>query len=207
MEQLARTMIRFRWFVLATWLVVVVASGMASAGLNDLLTNRFVLPGSESEKAGDILKDSFGQQPEGSFSIVVKGEPGSASSLVEPTRAAAGRAAAALETGKLEEVRPVAGDVVTARIVSQLQPADAKGYTGAMREAAGDIPGATLYVTGQSAIEHDLDPVFAHDLQVGELFIAIPIAMAILISGTPGRHRRTRRLRTTRGASPPSPAP
>ncbi|MDF2752687.1 MAG: hypothetical protein K0S82_1070, partial [Gaiellaceae bacterium] len=56
MEQLARTMIRFRWFVLATWLVVVVVSGMASAGLNDLLTNRFVLPGSESEKAGDILK-------------------------------------------------------------------------------------------------------------------------------------------------------
>src|ERR671910_2948608 len=107
MEQLARTMIRFRWFVLATWLVVVVVSGMASAGLNDLLTNRFVLPGSESEKAGDILKDSFGQQPEGSFSIVVKGEPGSASSLVEPARVAATKAAAALETGKLEEVRPV----------------------------------------------------------------------------------------------------
>src|SRR5215203_4618947 len=153
MEQLARTMIRLRWLVLATWLVVVVVSGMASAGLNDLLTNRFVLPGSESEKAGDILKDSFGQQPEGSFSVVVEGKPGSASSLVEPTRVAATKAAAALETGKLEEVRPVAGDVVTARIVSQLQPAEAKGYTGAMREAAGDIPGATLFVTGQSAIE------------------------------------------------------
>ena len=104
MEQLARTMIRFRWFVLATWLVVVVAAGMAAAGLNDLLTNRFVLPGSESEKAGDVLKDRFGQRPEGSFSVVVKGKPGSASSLVEPTRAAAARAAAALETGKLEEV-------------------------------------------------------------------------------------------------------
>jgi RND superfamily putative drug exporter len=181
MEQLARTMIRFRWFVLATWLVVVVASGMASAGLNDLLTNRFVLPGSESEKAGDILKDSFGQQPEGSFSVVVKGKPGSASSLVEPTRAAATRAAAALETGKLEDVRPVAGDVVTARIVSQLQPADAKGYTGAMREAAGDVPGATLYVTGQSAIERDLEPVQNRDLFVGEVLIAIPIALVILV--------------------------
>src|ERR687898_227786 len=181
MEQLARTMIRFRWFVLATWLVVVVVSGMASAGLNDLLTNRFVLPGSESEKAGDILKDSFGQQPEGSFSVVVKGKPGSASSLVEPTRVAATRAAAALETGKLEDVRPVAGDVVTARIVSQLQPADAKGYTGAMREAAGDIPGATLFVTGQSAIESDLEPVQNRDLFVGEVLIAIPIALVILV--------------------------
>src|SRR5215204_5810676 len=181
MEQLARTMIRLRWFVLATWLVVVVVSGMASAGLNDLLTNRFVLPGSESEKAGDILKDSFGQQPEGSFSVVVEGKPGSASSLVEPTRVAATKAAAALETGKLEEVRPVAGDVVTARIVSQLQPAEAKGYTGAMREAAGDIPGATLFVTGQSAIESDLEPVQNRDLFVGEVLIAIPIALVILV--------------------------
>src|ERR687898_636263 len=179
MEQLARTMIRFRWFVLATWLVVVVVSGMASAGLNDLLTNRFVLPGSESEKAGDILKDSFGQQPEGSFSVVVKGKPGSASSLVEPTRVAATKAAAALETGKLEEVRPVAADVVTARIVSQLQPADAKGYTGAMREAAGDIPGATLFVTGQSAIESDLEPVQNRDLFVfGTLAFLLPFMLA-----------------------------
>src|SRR5215204_3280865 len=132
MEQLARTMIRLRWLVLATWLVVVVVSGMASAGLNDLLTNRFVLPGSESEKAGDILKDSFGQQPEGSFSVVVEGKPGSASSLVEPTRVAATKAAAALETG-------------------------------------------------QSAIESDLEPVQNRDLFVGEVLIAIPIALVILV--------------------------
>ena len=50
-----------------------------------------------------------------------------------------------------------------------------------MREAAGTIPGAQLYVTGQSAVEHDLDPVMSNDLKVGELFIAIPIAMVILI--------------------------
>ncbi|HEX7254689.1 MAG TPA: MMPL family transporter [Gaiellaceae bacterium] len=181
MERFARTMIRFRWFVLATWLVVVAGSAVASSGLNDLLTNRFVLPGAESEKAGDILKDHFGQAPAGSFSIVVKGEPGSAQSLVAPTRAAAERAAGALETGKVEDVRPVAGDVVSATIVSELQPADAKGYTGAMREAAGDVPGATLYLTGQSAIEHDLEPVQNRDLFVGEVLIAVPIALVILV--------------------------
>jgi uncharacterized membrane protein YdfJ with MMPL/SSD domain len=181
MDRFARTMIRFRWFVLGAWIVVVLASGIASAGLNDLLTNRFVLPGAESEKVGDILKEHFGQQPEGSFSVVVKGKPGSAQSLVEPTKAAATRAAGALKTGKLEEVRPVAGDVVTARIVSQLQPADAKAYTGAMREAAGDIPGAQLYVSGQSAIESDLEPVQNRDLFVGEVLIAVPIALLILV--------------------------
>jgi uncharacterized membrane protein YdfJ with MMPL/SSD domain len=181
MERFARTMIRFRWYVLGAWIVVVLASGMASAGLNDLLTNRFVLPGAESEKAGDILKEHFGQQPEGSFSVVVKGKPGSAQSLVEPTKAAAARAAGALKTGKLSEVRAVSADVVSARIVSQLQPADAKSYTGAMREAAGDIPGATLFLTGQSAIESDLEPVQNRDLFVGEVLIAVPIALLILV--------------------------
>ena len=50
-----------------------------------------------------------------------------------------------------------------------------------MREAAGTVPGAELYVTGQSAIEHDLEPVQNQDLKVGELYIAIPIALLILV--------------------------
>lgn len=181
MTRWARTMIRFRWAVLAVWIVAVLAAGAASAGLSDLLTNRFVLPGSESDNARAILQKHFGQKPEGSFSIVVKGAPGEAKALVPKTRAAAARAAKALPTGRVASVNVVSSDVVTATIISSLDPADAKGHTGAMRDAAGAIPGARTYVTGQSAVEHDLDPVFANDLKVGELYIAIPIAMAILI--------------------------
>jgi uncharacterized membrane protein YdfJ with MMPL/SSD domain len=181
MGRWASTMIRFRWAVLGTWIVLFLAAGTASAGLSDLLTNRFVLPGSDSEDAATILKDNFGQKPEGSFSIVVKTEPGQAESLVPQVRRAAQRAAGELPTGKVSDVRAVAPDVASATVVSELQPADAKGHTDDMRDAAGTIPGTTLYVTGQSAVEHDLDPVFAEDLKVGELYIAIPIAMAILI--------------------------
>jgi RND superfamily putative drug exporter len=50
-----------------------------------------------------------------------------------------------------------------------------------MRRAVGTIPGATTYLTGQAAIEHDLDPVFNEDLKVGELYIAIPIATVLLV--------------------------
>jgi putative drug exporter of the RND superfamily len=181
MESWARTMIRFRWAVLAAWIVLVVGAGIASSGLSDLLTNRFVLPGAESEEAGAILEENFGQKPEGSFSIVVQGRPGSAQTLIDPTRAAATRAANELPTGKLVEVRAVSGDVVSASIASELQPADAKGHTDAMREAAGTIPGAQVYLTGQAAIESDLEPVQNRDLRVGELYIAIPIALLILI--------------------------
>jgi RND superfamily putative drug exporter len=181
MARWARTMIRFRWAVLTVWIVAFLAAGAASAGLSDLLTNRFALPGSESEKAADILKRDFGQKPEGSFSLVVKGPAGSSASNLPKVRAAARRAAAQLPTGKVAVTRAVSSEVVTATIVSQLQTADAKLHTDAMRKAAGPIAGAETYLTGQSAIEHDLDPVQNHDLLVGELFIAIPIAMLILI--------------------------
>ena len=174
-------MIRFRWAVLAVWLVLFAGSGALSSGLSDLLTNRFVLPGAESERTGDALAQHFGQKPEGSFSIVVRGKPGSAPGLVEETTSAARRAAAVLPTGSAIDAQTASDRVVTARIVSELQPADAKAYTGRMREAAGAIPGAQVYVTGQSAIEHDLEPVQNHDLQVGELYIAIPIALLILV--------------------------
>jgi RND superfamily putative drug exporter len=174
-------MIRLRWAVLAVWLVLLAVSAVASSGLTALLTNRFVLPGAESERAGDVLKNEFGQRPEGSFTLVVKGEPGSAQALVGPATVAARRAAGALETGSVAVVRPVSGDTVSASIVSQLQPADAKGYTAAMREAAGDVPGADVYLTGQAAIERDLEPVQNRDLFVGEVLIAIPIALLILV--------------------------
>jgi len=174
-------MIRFRWAVLAVWVVAVVAAGSASAGLSDLLTNRFVLPGSDSEKAANILKDHFGQKPEGSFTLVVATPPGQAEALLPKVRAAGERAAEQLPTGRLAGARAASDHVATASIVSKLQTADAKVHVAAMRSVAGEIPGSTTYLTGQAAIEHDLDPVQNHDLLVGELFIAIPIAMLILI--------------------------
>ena len=86
MARWARTMIRFRWAVLTVWLVAIVAGGIASSGLAGLLTNRFALPGSDSEQAATILKSRFGEKPEGSFSLVVKSTGGeSAVGLRPPT--------------------------------------------------------------------------------------------------------------------------
>jgi putative drug exporter of the RND superfamily len=180
MERLTRTMIRYRWAVVGAWAVVVLASLVAMSGLSDLLTNRFSLPGTDTARAEAILEDHFGQKTTGSFSVVVQGDPGSAGQLVPVVQERAERAVAELPTGRLAGVQPVSDAVVVATIVSSLEPADAKGHTDDMRAAAGEIPGAEVYVSGQAAIEHDLDPVFAHDLKVGELFIAIPIALLIL---------------------------
>jgi uncharacterized membrane protein YdfJ with MMPL/SSD domain len=183
MERLTRFVLRHRFAVLVAWVVVFGVCGLASSQLADLLTNRFTLPGTDTRRAEVILEERFGQRSTGAFTIVVRSAGSgefAAERLVPQVRAAAERAAAELPTGRVVSVEPVADDVVAAQIVSNLEPADSKGRTDEMREAAGTIPGAEIYVTGQAAIEHDLDPVFADDLAKGEL-IAVPIALLILV--------------------------
>ncbi len=180
MERWTRFVLRHRFAVLGAWLVVFVVSGWAASGLASLLTNRFTLPGTDTHRAELILESHFGQRSTGSFTLVAK-TSGPAAKAVPAVRAAAERASKQLPTSRVVSAAPVAEHVVSAQIVSDLEPADSKGHTDAMRRAAGRVPGATLYLTGQAAIEHDLDPVFNRDLKVGELYIAIPIAMVLLI--------------------------
>ena len=96
-------------------------------------------------------------------------------------RAAAERASNELPSSRVAAVVPASRDVVVASIVSDLEPADAKGHTDAMREAVGTIPDAQDWLTGQAATEHDLDPVFADDLKKGEVYLAVPIALLLLM--------------------------
>ncbi len=179
-ERWTRLVLRRKKTVVAIWLALFVFGGWAASGLADLLTNRFTLPGTDTERTETILHDHFGQRSTGSFTFVAKTD-GNAQTIVLRLQAAAERAAKQLPTGRFVSAQPVGDGVATAYIVSSLEPADSKSHTDAMREAAGTIPGAQLYLTGQAAIEHDLDPVFADDLKVGELYIAIPIAMLLLI--------------------------
>src|SRR5918992_278224 len=180
MEALTRFVVRWRWAVVVVWFAVLVVSALASSRLSDLLTNRFTLPGTDTRQAEVILEDHFGQSTDGTFTVVVE-TPGPAETFVPQVRVSASKAAAAVKTGKLVSVAPIADDVVSATIVTRLDPAEAKGYTDEIREAVANIPGAMTYVTGQPAIEHDLDPVFERDLFVGEVLIAVPIALVLLV--------------------------
>jgi RND superfamily putative drug exporter len=180
MERWTRWVLHHRKTILALWIGLFVIGGWASSGLSSLLTNRFTLPGTDAGRAESILHDHFGQKSTGSFTLVARTD-GNAAAIVPALRAAAIRASERVPTGRFVTARAVSEHVATASIVSSLDPADAKGHTDAMRRAVGTIPGAQVYVTGQAAIEHDLDPVFSRDLKVGELYIAIPIAFLLLI--------------------------
>jgi RND superfamily putative drug exporter len=177
-----RAMIRWRWLVIAVWHAVLVGSFAATRDLGDLLTNRFTLPGTDTERVEGILEDEFDQRSAGSFILLAEGETANAAALVPALREAATRAAEVVPTGTVAFVAPVSEDVATATVVSNLVPADAKGYTDDVRAAAGTIDGARLSVTGQAAIESDLEPIQDEDLRKGEFVIAVPIALLILVA-------------------------
>jgi uncharacterized membrane protein YdfJ with MMPL/SSD domain len=181
LERLTRTVIRYRWAVIPAWILIFCISFIAMGRLNDLFQSRVSLPGTDVQRAEDILERNFNQGSSGLFTLVVRDESRPAAEFVPAVRLAAERAAAALPTGQLAAVRGVSEHVVAADIVSRIDALQAKDYTDDMREAAGVVPGAESWLTGGPAIQADSEPVSNEDLTVGEFYIALPIALAVLI--------------------------
>ena len=65
MEQLTRFVLRHRWPVLGAWLVVLAACMVGASQLSALLTNRFLLPRTDTERADKVLEEHFGQKTTG----------------------------------------------------------------------------------------------------------------------------------------------
>ncbi|HKD34378.1 MAG TPA: MMPL family transporter [Gaiellaceae bacterium] len=172
---------RYRWLVVAVWLAVLLAGGYANGKLSSLLSNTFTMPGTDSERARTILKDHYGDRSDGAFTVVFRVPDSADPALRGRLQAAMGRAAALVPTGQALPIAPGGPHVLYGDIVSTLSIADAKGRTDDVLRALPHGDGVTPYVTGQAAIQHDLDPIFNQDLRKGELLIAIPIALGILL--------------------------
>ncbi|MEI6689197.1 MAG: MMPL family transporter [Thermoleophilia bacterium] len=181
MIRLASFADRFRWPVVAAWIVVIALSAYASTGLNDLLSNRFDIPNTESTAVLNVLQKDFGQRGDSTFVLVVQSQDGQTATpaLIKQTTAAAQRAADALGSAKVGLVQ-TNGDLAYASIGTTLEPGKAQVRVPAMRSAIGQIPGADTYLSGQTAINRDLQPIVNEDLVRGEL-IAIPIAIIVLL--------------------------
>jgi uncharacterized membrane protein YdfJ with MMPL/SSD domain len=174
-------MIRYRWAALVVWLVVLVAGGWSSSKLSALLSNTFTMPGTDSERARAILKDHYGDRSDGAFTIVFRVPSSSDPALRAKLQQAMVRGAQQVPTGQPRPLTPGGKHVLYGDIVSTLSIADAKGHTDDVLRVLPQGGGVRSYVTGQAAIQHDLDPIFNQDLKKGELFIALPVAVAILL--------------------------
>src|SRR5690349_19965701 len=181
MERWTRGVIRYRWVVVAAWLLVLLAGGFASARLAALLSNTFTMPGTDSEAARTILKEHYGDRSDGAFTVVFQVPDSRDPKLRLRLQRQLAQAARAVPTGRARPLVPGGDRILYGDIVSTLDLATAKGYTDDVLKRLPHGDGVRSYVTGQAAIQHDLDPIFNKDLRKGEFAIAIPIALLVLL--------------------------
>jgi RND superfamily putative drug exporter len=171
-----RFVLRHRVTVVGCWGAVLVLGAVASTRLAPLLSNSFDVPGSESEQARQLLATRFGERPDGTFTVVFRtSRVGQAER--ERLRRRVAAAATAVPRSRLGAVHTEPG-IVFLDVATPYDLQHAKGYTALLRTRLAGSPRA--YVTGQPAIQHDLDPVFAHDLHRGEA-IAVPLTLLVLL--------------------------
>src|SRR5436190_1750940 len=181
MERWTRFVLRFRWPILAGWFVVLLAGGFAFLRLSSLLSNEFSVPGTDSERARTILERHFGDRTGGEFTIVFRvSESVDRAGYVRLQRDL-DRAARVVPDSTSRRLAPAARRILYGDIVSTLKLAKAKAYTDDLYRALPHGGGVDSYVTGQAAIQHDLDPIFSKDLRKGEM-IALPIAVLVLLA-------------------------
>jgi RND superfamily putative drug exporter len=181
LARVTRGALRFRRSVIAVWIALLVAGGLASTRLSPLLSNSFAVPGTDSYRAATILERHFGDRGDGEYLLVFSTRRSLEPSLRAQLQTAVDRAVLHVPSAHVGRVRVAGRHVLYATVVSQLDLARAKTFTATLRRALRPPPGVQSYVTGQAAIQHDLDPVFSTDLHHGEIAIAIPAAFVVLL--------------------------
>jgi trehalose monomycolate/heme transporter len=174
-ERWTRWVLKHRVPVLAVWLAVLVGGAYAATLLPPLLANSFAIPGTESERARALLARHFDERPDGTFVVVFR----SRGAANEQLRLRLARAARALPGGHVRALR-TSGLVAWAELVTPLDLQHAKRYTDTVRRALRAREGPAALVTGQPAIQHDLDPILSSDLGRGEA-LAVPLALLVLL--------------------------
>ena len=165
------TLLRLRWLVLGAWLVV----AALGATLPRHLESSYTVPGTESARAASLLARDFGVRPEGTFTVVF---PAHDRRGQEQARHRLVAAARMLPGGRLGTFRSGFG-VAYGELGTALSLREAKGWTVRLRQALASQPGPRALVTGEPAVQHDLDPTLASDARRGEA-IAVPLAIVVL---------------------------
>jgi RND superfamily putative drug exporter len=188
-EALGRFTYRFRWYVIAFWIVVFAVSVAATPLLEDVLTGGFTDPESPAEKAGALIEEKFAQGP---LAVVFESD-----TLEATSEEFKGLEAQALQNLTEANIPNLTGQDTFASTGSTLMnskkdgrssvavlnfSADlqtVQGEVGRIRQA---LRGTELktYVTGEPAVYADLTSHSFSDLQKVEVY-GLPVALIALI--------------------------
>jgi RND superfamily putative drug exporter len=163
---------------MAIWLLITVSGLMAAGNLNQYLTTSLNVPGSQSEKANKILDEKFGENTEGTFTVVYKYTNATKEQLTGIEQAVE-KASAVIAGSQIGAQKSLVGTLYT-NVTTPLSLVEAAAYTTPLRQALVQQGLTGAYVTGPPAIEKDVTPVLARDLQRGQL-VAVVIALLLLL--------------------------
>lgn len=184
---------RHKWYVVAAWLVLLVAAGVASSGLSSALTTEMRdLTGSESRQATDLIDERFGKQPLVE-NLIIRSE---GATVDDPEyRSLVDRLATHLRGAKgvTQVITPFeAGDgslistdrhaSITRVLLGDDEERAEKDVVGvlAVVEAVERPAGYSLDVTGTASINHEFNAISEKDIQRGER-LGVPIALVEMV--------------------------
>lgn len=156
---------------------MVVAGAISAVGLPGLLSTSLAVPGTSSQTADALLARHFGENPEGTFTVVFRAGIPSTRVLSQLDRRVMA-SSTVLPNAHTSPPRGVAG-IAYSSVSTSLDLQHAASYTDALRAALKTPNRIPAYVTGEPAIQHDLNLVLAADLRRGEA-IALPAALVVL---------------------------
>jgi len=171
-SRLTSLCLRHKLLVVLIWTGAVVLGLAGTLRLSPLLKTGFSLPGTDSNRVQQILARDYPAQNASPFVLVAEGD----GSLARVRRAAAD-AVRILPQGRIDRVVALPSGGAASFVTSALAGGAASNEVGPLRQ----LIGPRVLVTGDAAIQHDLGPVLARDLQVGELYLALPAALVILL--------------------------
>lgn len=178
LPRFTRLVLKFRILVVALWIAIVAFGGYSTLHLNENLSTSLAVPGSESTQAEEILAEHFGENSEGTFTVVYNFEQATSEEILE-MKSIVEEAAQSIPTGKVIESRALGG-ILYAGIGTTLNLKEASHQTQALRDALDRLGLDGAMVTGPPAIQGDFEPILTSDLTSGAV-LAIVIALAILI--------------------------
>jgi RND superfamily putative drug exporter len=178
MANWTKAIIKHRFSVVTTWLLLIVIGGFAATNLNQHLTTSLSVPSSESAKAQDILLINFDENLEGSFTIFFKFKQANESEISE-YKARISAAVAEIPTARITQMRAISG-VLFASVTTNYSLIEAAKYTDELRQSLAKQGLPEAMVTGPPAINSDVSPVLDQDLRRGQL-IAMTLALLLLL--------------------------
>jgi uncharacterized membrane protein YdfJ with MMPL/SSD domain len=178
LEKWTRLVVRARFVVLTSWLIIAIIGLFAGLNLNSQLSTSLTVPGSQSAQADLILREHFNENTEGTFTVLFNFKSATKDEI-ESFKQSTQRAAQVIPGAEITQSRAFGGILFTS-IGTSFALIDAASYTEKLRIALISEGLSQSLVTGPPAIYKDVTPVLANDLKEGQ-FIALILALILLL--------------------------